>query len=668
MLRLMRTQFVVLSVLFGLAVADPARADETETVAGWLSERIIDPQLPLQQVRDFTVSRVPLLPELQSREQWQQYADQMRKDAFEKVIFRGEAARWREMLTQVEFLGTVETEHGYRIRKLRYEAVPGMWIPALLYEPDELDGKVPAILNVNGHDRNGMVADYKQIRCINQVKRGMIALNVEWVGMGQLRSEGYSHYRMNQLDLCGTSGLAPFYLSLSRAIDVLLQHEHADPERVAVTGLSGGGCQTILISSFDERVTLANPVAGYSSFVTRGQYLSDLGDSEQTPSDLASVTDYALMTAMRAPRPTLLTYNDRDQCCFRAGHALPPLLAAARPTFELYGASGNLTAHVNHVPGSHNYQQDNREAFYRMLGRHFFAGEPFDWREIEVAGELLSPDQLHVPLPEENADFHSIAAELARDLPQATEAASADELTDENLTALRKRLAAIIRVDGSSVQDVQELTTNTQELNGKPVDVSQWRIDIGDEWTVPATVLTPAESAGTTLILCDEGRSAAAAQILDLLKAGQTVVAVDPFYFGESTIPARDFLYALLVACVGERPLGIQTDQVIAITKWLHQNSTSEPVAIVAVGRRTSLIALAAAALGPKSIGSIELHDSMESLSEVIEENLPVTAAPELFCFGLLKEFDVPLLTRMAGPETVTNRAGEADQAVDTGR
>lgn len=259
MLRLMRSQIVVLSVLFGLAVADPARADETETVAGWLSERIIDPQLPLQQVRDFTVSRVPLLPELESREQWQQYADQMRKDAFEKVIFRGEAARWRELPTQVEYLGTIETDHGYRIRKLRYEAVPGMWIPALLYEPDELDGKVPVVLNVNGHDRNGMVADYKQIRCINQVKRGMIALNVEWVGMGQLRSEGYSHYRMNQLDLCGTSGLAPFYLSLSRAIDVLLQHDHADTDRVAVTGLSGGGCQTILISSFDERVTLANP-------------------------------------------------------------------------------------------------------------------------------------------------------------------------------------------------------------------------------------------------------------------------------------------------------------------------------------------------------------------------------------------------------------------------
>ena len=26
-----------------------------------------------------------------------------------------------------------------------------MWIPALLYEPEKLDGKVPVVMNVNGH-------------------------------------------------------------------------------------------------------------------------------------------------------------------------------------------------------------------------------------------------------------------------------------------------------------------------------------------------------------------------------------------------------------------------------------------------------------------------------------------------------------------------------------
>ena len=91
---------------------------------------------------------------------------------------------------------------------------PGLFVPALLYEPEKLAGRVPAIMNVNGHvGPPGKAVPYKQIRCINQAKRGMLALNVEWLGMGQLGGPGFQHGCMNQLDLCGTSGLAPFYLA-----------------------------------------------------------------------------------------------------------------------------------------------------------------------------------------------------------------------------------------------------------------------------------------------------------------------------------------------------------------------------------------------------------------------------------------------------------------------
>src|SRR5205814_6278614 len=143
--------------------------------------------------------------------------------------------------TQVEWFDAEPGGEGYRIKKLRFEALPCLWIPALFYEPTKLEGKVPATLNVMGHERGGKDVAYQQIRCINLAKRGMLALNVEWFGMGQLRSEKFQHGRLNQLDLCGTSGLAPFYLNMKRGLDVLLTLENADPQRVAVTGLSGGG-------------------------------------------------------------------------------------------------------------------------------------------------------------------------------------------------------------------------------------------------------------------------------------------------------------------------------------------------------------------------------------------------------------------------------------------
>ena len=195
----------------------PVQPAEALSVSAALSQKIIDPNLPLREVQTYTESRVIPTPAFNNSTDWDAYARDVRNDVLDKVVFRGEAAKWRKIPTTVEWLDTIDGGPGYRIRKLRYEILPGMWVVALLYEPDELKGKVPVVMNVNGHDRPlGKAAEYKQIRCINQAKRGMIALNVEWLGMGQLTSAGFNHYCMNQLNLCGTSGLAPFYLTMSR--------------------------------------------------------------------------------------------------------------------------------------------------------------------------------------------------------------------------------------------------------------------------------------------------------------------------------------------------------------------------------------------------------------------------------------------------------------------
>src|SRR5688500_16055947 len=270
-------------ILICLVLSCSAFANEPQTIASLLARSIIDSNLPLAEIQAYTESRVPVMPQASSVAEWEKIARKMRQDTLDKVVFRGEAANWRKQGTRVEWFDTIAGGPGYHIRKLRYEAVPGLWIPAVLYVPDHLTGKVPVSLAVNGHEGVGKSVAYKQLRCINMVKRGMIVLNPEWIGMGQLRGSNYVHYRMNQLDLCGTSGLAPFYLAMSRGLDVLLAHKNADPARVSVSGLSGGGWQTIFISSLDERVTLANPVAGYSSFGTRARHVSDPGASEQTP-------------------------------------------------------------------------------------------------------------------------------------------------------------------------------------------------------------------------------------------------------------------------------------------------------------------------------------------------------------------------------------------------
>ena len=176
--------FVVPFVVLVSSTLLAGGADELKTA---LSRRIIDPDLPLQEVQEFTESRVLPMPQVKDVADWEKHANRMRQETLDRVVFRGEAAGWRDAKTKVEWLETLPGGPGYRIRKLRYESLPGLWIPALLYEPDNLTGKVPVVLNVNGHGREfGKAGENKQLRCINQAKRGMLALNLEWMGMGQL--------------------------------------------------------------------------------------------------------------------------------------------------------------------------------------------------------------------------------------------------------------------------------------------------------------------------------------------------------------------------------------------------------------------------------------------------------------------------------------------------
>ncbi|MCE9525714.1 MAG: hypothetical protein K8R36_06635, partial [Planctomycetales bacterium] len=544
---------------------------------------------------------------------------------------------------KVEWLETIDGGEGYKIKKLRYEAIPGMWIPALLYEPVKLDGKHAVFLNVNGHDAKGKAADYKQTRCMNFAKRGIITLNVEWFGMGQLRAPGYSHPMLNQIDLCGSSGLATFYLAMSRGIDLLLKHENADTARVGVSGLSGGGWQTIIISSLDTRVTLTNPVAGYSSFRTRIFNHADLGDSEQTPVDLATTADYAQLTAMLAPRVALLTYNEKDNCCFAAPHALPPLLEASGPIFKLFGKEANLHSHINYDPGTHNFEKDNRQALYKVIGQHWYSGNAnYSADEIACDKEIKTSEQLQVELPADNLDLHQLALRLASGLPLTPPAPKEGKELATWQADARKRLSAVIAYhpwDAEGAQVSDEASSGVQ--------VTRWKLKISKDWTVPAIEFAPADAKSTVLLIADGGRGAAEPKIKKLLDEKVRVVVLEPYMFGESNVKNRAYLFALLVSAVGERPLGVQASQVAAAARWLKKEK-GQGVRLEAIGPRTSLIALSAAGLENDSISGVGTEGELASLKQIIEQNNTVDRTPEQFCFGLLQQFDIPQLKALS--------------------
>ncbi len=633
--------FRPLAILAALVIVNSTLAQDSG-LAELLKRPVLEKGHTLAETQNFCEKRVPRLPEFKDPAAWTAFVNKTRADVLANVVFRGEAAQWRGYKGKVEWLDTMAGGPGYRLKKVRFEALPGLWVPALLYEPEKLTAKTPAHLCVMGHDGGGKDVAYQQIRCINLAKRGMFALNVEWFNFGQLKDAGFHHGRMNQLDLCGTSGLAPFYLALQRGLDVLLSHPHADARRVSVSGLSGGGWQTIIISGLDERVTLSNPVAGYSSFLTRVRHFSDLGDSEQTPCDLAKYADYHHLTAFRAPLPTLLTYNAKDQCCFATDHALPPLMATAGPLFQLMGKGTALRSHNNFVPGTHNYEQENREAFYRMIGDFFFPGDQsFPAKEIPCQDEVRKAKDLAVPMPEKNHTFNSLAKELARNMKREMVEPDNPKQTARRRAALKKLI---------SYHDYPVKVRGKEQADKGGVNATYWQLQLGQgEWTVPVTELQKGAAKETVIVLHDAGRSAARNEIQKQLDAGRRVLAVDPYYWGDCELPKREgYLFSLLIGAVGERPLGVQASQVAAVARWSRERHDA-PVRIVAAGNEVSgLVALVTAAVAPDAVHGYSAAKSYKSLREVLEQNLYYQQRPEVFCFGLLERFDVAALEGLA--------------------
>ena len=337
--------------------------------------------------------------------QWQAQAATLRLRCRE-LLLRGHPAGVLEERAPVVWGDTLQPAAEYRIRKLRFEGYPGVWVPALWYEPvaATAHAPVPAVLNANGHHAGGVAVDYKQARCINLAKRGLLALSFEFLGMGECASLG-AHNQQLLLDLLGQCGAGVFLVVMKRALDLLLDHPAADRERIAMTGLSGGGWQTVLLAALDERVRVVVPVAGHMPAWARRD-AGDVGDAEQLPADLCSVADYDTLSALLAPRPTLFIFNRYDDCCFQPHKSVAGTYEPARAAFTLLGAADDCALHVSEEP-AHNYGAGNRAQLYQWLNRHFGLRTPatdLPWQQ-----EVLSEGELAVGLPAVRPSFGSMA-------------------------------------------------------------------------------------------------------------------------------------------------------------------------------------------------------------------------------------------------------------------
>jgi hypothetical protein len=112
---------------------------------------------------------------------------------------------------------------------------------------------------------------------------------------------------------------------------------------------------------------------------------------------------------------------------------------------------------------------------------------------------------------------------------------------------------------------------------------------------------------------------------------------------------------------VGDRPLGMEAAQLIAIAHWAAHKAGVGKMRLEVEGIRSQGAALVAAALEPELFSEIVVRKGLRSLSYLLDAPVRFEEAPELFCLDLYKNFDIDSLGAMASPAVI--RAQDALEA-----
>lgn len=218
----------------------------------------------------------------------------------------------------------------YRVEKVIFESIPGYYVTAALFIPEKINGKAPAILNAIGHSTQSFRRDIYQHVIINLVKKGFVVLSYDQIGQGErlqyydeelgksrLQSTSEHSYPGGQCFISGYSPAKYFIWDGIRGIDYLLTRKEVDPDRIGMTGLSGGGTSTAFTAAIDDRILAAAPTC----FITNYKYLFKSRGPQDAEQNLyhfiSEGLDHADLIELRAPKPTLIVSTIRDFSVFR---------------------------------------------------------------------------------------------------------------------------------------------------------------------------------------------------------------------------------------------------------------------------------------------------------------------------------------------------------------
>ncbi len=558
---------------------------------------------------------------------WQYYTDLAAELAMHSPGEIGTAARWKSGRNglyrkfmrslgldplparcdlKVTDCGSVHGK-GYRARKISFQILPDCWTAAAIYYPDPLPaGKQPGVLYLCGHGTCGII--HYQSHAMRWAQRGYVCLILDTIEQHDNPGEHHGLWtgqRPDWLSMGYTSAGGEVWNGI-RALDVLAALPEVDPGRIGVTGVSGGGAQSLYVAIADERIRAVASSCGVSvpKDALQNRHLGNHCDCMYYHNLYGK--DTGEFAALVAPRASLFYFSRHDtlfspkeeQSFVERTKSVYRLLGCEDRCSSLlcHGPHGEPAEALKsidlwfdqHVAGEKKPQTGQPVKLQAEAALTVFNGASPAQNRLDLLPELLSPRGT-LELPRTPNDWSRI------------QGMAIDGLRHEvfgRLEALHEKLT-LERVADSKISHKQ---TEFKKYGGNVGGMDVW-----------LETLNP-ETAGDTAVIGVAGPDEDTADVLGHLSAhgaaDAVLAAFEPRGTGLSAVPAsrRDLLLRA-AALVGLTPVMLMVQDLRLLMDSVMQLPEMKNRKIVLHGRKDAGVACLYAALLDKRVAGVVMED-----------------------------------------------------------
>ena len=309
---------------------------------------------------------------------WNNRAKSIRENILEGI-------QWNKISSYDNELNTIihskKIMNGYTVENIAIESFPGFYITGNLYRPLEEQKKYAAILSPHGHLKDKRFTDYVQLRSAFLANKGAIVFAYDMVGYGESTQV---RHKMPISMLLQT-------WNSKRVLDYLLSLPEVDQNRIGMTGGSGGGTQTFVLTAIDQRIKVSIPVVQVSAHFFGGCVCESGMPVHKAENFQTNNVEFA---ALAAPRPQLII-SDGDDWTRNTPNVEYPYL---QKVYASFGVSNQLE-NVHLANEKHNYGYSKRKAAYAFFIKHLKLDSSKALNVIDTDEnfiQILSPERLRV--------------------------------------------------------------------------------------------------------------------------------------------------------------------------------------------------------------------------------------------------------------------------------